>query len=114
MAADISTIERVLSELVFSNEEDVVLVMHAYGAVAGSQAVAAFAGRLERGGRVKEEEEGKMMGGGGGGGVRSLVLIGGWIVEEGESIMSTMKALGEEGMPGYVEVEVRKISSFPP
>lgn len=88
-----------LEELVFQNESDVVLVMHAYGVIPGCQAVTAD---LDRAVRAKEGKSG---------GVVSLVLIGGWLVKEGESIMSTTRALGEEGevmMPGYAELEVHR------
>lgn len=95
MVEDVATIRRVLEELVLKNEEDVVLVMHAYGAVPGCQAVTAG---LEHAGRVIE---GKV------GGVTGLVFICGWLVKEGESIESTMLGLGEKALPEYAELEVR-------
>lgn len=95
MAEDVAAIRRVLEELVVKNEEDVVVVMHGYGAVPGCQAVTADLGREAR------VQEGKS-----GGGVTGLVLIGGWLVEEGESIEGTIRGLGLGE-----EVEVRK---FPP
>ena len=93
MKEDITAIRRVLEALVEKEEEDVVVVMHGYGAVPGCQAIAG----LERTVRVKE---GKM------GGVAALVFVGGLLVEEGESIESTLRGLGEEGVPEYVEKDV--------
>lgn len=85
MAEDVAAIRRVLEELVVKNEEDVVVVMHGYGAVPGCKAVTADLGREAR---VKEGM------GKSGGGVTGLVLIGGWLVEEGESIEGTIRGLG--------------------
>ena len=92
MAEDVATIRRALEELIKS-EEDIILVMHSYGAVPGCQAVAG----LERSFEVKEGKRG---------GLTSLVFIGGLLVEEGESISSTMLALGEKALPEYAENKV--------
>lgn len=98
MAEDVASIRRVLEELVVKNEEDVVVVLHGYGAVPGCQAVTADLGREAR---VKMGKSG--------GGVTGLVLIGGWLVEEGESIEGTIRGLGLGE-----EVEVRKFPPPPP
>lgn len=94
MAEDVASIRRVLEELVVKNEEDVVVVLHGYGAVPGCQAVTADLGREAR------VQEGKS------GGVTGLVFIGGWLVEEGESIEGTIRKLSKEDEDA--EVEVRK------
>lgn len=95
MAEDVASIRRVLEELVVKNEEEVVVVLHGYGAVPGCQAVTADLGREAR---VKMGKSG--------GGVTGLVLIGGWLVEEGESIEGTIRKLSKEDEDA--EVEVRK------
>ena len=87
MSEDVAAIRRVLEALV-RDEEDVVLVMHSNGAVAGCQAVTG----LERCLRVKDLKRG---------GVTSLVFIGGLQVEEGESIESSLLGLGEKRLPEY-------------
>ena len=56
-----------------SGNKDVVLVMHSSGAVSGCQAIT----NLERSHRVKEGKKG---------GVISLILIGGLLVNEGETL----------------------------
>lgn len=101
MAEDVASIRRVLEELVIKNEEDAVVVMHGYGAVPGCQAVTADLGREAR---VKMGKSG--------GGVTGLVLIGGWLVEEGESIEGTIRKLSKEDEDA--EVEVRKLPHSPP
>ena len=96
MTEDVASIRRLLEALV-RNEEEIVLVMHSYGAVAGCQTITG----LERSLRVQKRE---------GGGVISLVFVGGVLTEEGESIESTMLALGERALPGYAKEEVRATS----
>ena len=94
MSDDVATVRRLLEALVKEEEEDVVLVMHSYGAVPGCQAVTGFEKSLR-------DKDGK------GGGVVSLVVVCGLLVEEGESIESTLLAIGEKGLPEYAKVEVR-------
>lgn len=97
MRDDVATIRRLLEALV-KEENDVVVVMHSYGAVPGCQAVTG----LEKSLRVKD---------GKGGGVIGLVVVGGFLVEEGESIESTLLGIGEKGIPEYAKVEVRNLTS---
>ncbi len=74
--------------------KDVVLVMHSSGAIPGCQAVTSF----ERSLRIKEGKRG---------GIISLVLVGGLLVDEGESLKSTMLKMGEDMLLDYTGVEVR-------
>ncbi len=74
--------------------KDVVLVMYSSGAIPGCQAVTSF----ERSLRFKEGKRG---------GVISLVLVGGLLVGEGESLESTMLEMGEDMLLEYIGVEVR-------
>ena len=78
---------------------DVVLVMHSSGAVSGCQAIAS----LERTRRMKEGKKG---------GVVGLVLIGGLLANEGESLASTMVAMGQEALPKYTKSEVGKSTNM--
>lgn len=76
-----------------SGNKNVVLVMHSSGAVSGCQAIT----NLERSRRIKEGKKG---------GVISLILIGGLLVNQGETLISTMERLGERALPVYAEIEV--------
>ena len=98
MSEDVATVLRVLEALVRDEEEDIVLVMHSYGAVLGCQAVQGL-------GSTRRNKEGKKCG------MVSLVIVGGLLVEEGESIESTLLGLGEKkGLPEYAKEEASTLS----
>ena len=110
LADDVAAIRGVLEELVrgaeggdgkvFSGDlqrdpgnKEVILVMEYSGAVPGCQAITS----LELSSRMKEGKRG---------GVVSLVFVGGLLVDEGESLESTMVGLGEKVLPEYTGAEV--------
>ena len=76
-------------------EEDVIVVVHAYGGVPSSHAITG----LERASRVRDGKRG---------GVVDLVFVGEPLVEEGgESIGTTLlEGLGEKGAPEDAKEEV--------
>lgn len=76
-----------------TGKKNIILVMHSTGAVAGCQAIS----KLERSFRIKKGKEG---------GIISLFFIGGFLLDEGESLESTMLSMGEKAMPGYAEAGV--------
>ena len=107
-AEDVATIRAVLTELVCgkggkdgkegrgydlwdSKNKEVILVMHSSGAVPGCQAIT----NLERSLRIKEGKKG---------GVVGVVFINGLLVDEGESLESTIRETGAEALPSYAEV----------
>ena len=107
-AEDVATIRAVLTELVCgkggqdekeasrydlwdSKNKEVILVMHSSGAVPGCQAIT----NLERSLRIKKGKKG---------GVVSVIFINGLLVEEGESLESTMQESSLEALPSYAEV----------
>ena len=96
MSEDVATVRRVLEALV-REEEDVVVVMHSYGAVPGCQAVQGL-------GSARRTKEGKRCG------IVSLVFVGGLLVEEGESIESTLLGLGEKELPEYAKKEASTLN----
>lgn len=76
-----------------SGQRSIVLVMHDTGAVSGTQAAV----NLTRTHRRKERKKGGIIG---------MVFIDGILVPEGESLESTMKAVGEPALPRYAQVDV--------
>lgn len=74
-------------------KKDVVLVMHASGAVSGCQAITGLS-------RTQRKQLGKK------GGVIGLFFICGLLVSEGESLESTMLGMGEATVPEFAELDV--------
>jgi pimeloyl-ACP methyl ester carboxylesterase len=87
MPDDAAHIQKTLSELV-ENGEDIVVVMHSYGGLPGTESVKGFL-------KKEREVEGKN------GGVVSLVYVSAFLVPEGFSLASF---LGE--MPEWVKFDV--------
>ncbi|KAJ9622185.1 hypothetical protein H2204_011617 [Knufia peltigerae] len=102
MYDDADPVRRDLENLIEDQGQDVLLVMHSYGGIVGTQAAAGL-GKAERRAAAVEsqQQQGSSSGGGGGGGVIRLLYVCSFILTEDEHLC---QPLGGEPAP-FLKIE---------